>query len=105
MIEENEKFALVALRLGGAPALQTTEIAPELWAASQPFVPLTAPWREWLGTIRVEQIERCNLFLLTNMRSAMPATLDQDNQQLENRVSRGYLGPCSPACSRPRNHR
>jgi hypothetical protein len=92
MIEESDKFALVALCVGGVPEFQTFEIAPSLWAASQPFVPLTGLWREWLGTIRVEQIERCNLFLLTKMRSAAPGILNQENQDLENRAWRGYLG-------------
>jgi hypothetical protein len=92
MIEENEKFALVALPVGAASKLEVTKIAADLWAGSRPIVPLTSRWREWLGTIRVNEIERCNVFLLTKMRSSKPGDVDQENKDLENQAWRGYLG-------------
>jgi hypothetical protein len=84
MIDDNERYALVALRVGGVTEIGTSEIALNLWAASQSFVPLSQLWREWLGTIRVEQIERCNLFFLTKMRSVATAISDQEDHDLEN---------------------
>ena len=53
---------------------------------------LTPLWREWLGTIRVQQIERCNVFFLVKIRSATPDILDQENLDLENQAWRAYLG-------------
>jgi hypothetical protein len=92
MINDNEKYGLIALHAGSSVQLKPTEIAPGLWAASEPFVMLTPLWREWLGTIRVQQIERCNVFFLVKIRSATPDILDQENLDLENQAWRAYLG-------------
>jgi len=92
MINDNEKYGLIALHAGSSVQLKPTEIAPGLWAASEPFVMLTPLWREWLGTIRAQQIERCNVFFLVKVRSATPDILDQENLDLENQAWRAYLG-------------
>jgi hypothetical protein len=92
MINDNEKYGLIALHAGSSVQLKPTEIAPGLWAASEPFVMLTPLWREWLGTIRAQQIERCNVFFLVKIRSATPDILDQENLDLENQAWRAYLG-------------
>ena len=92
LIEADEKFALIAMRtannLPGAPI----ELIPGLWASSAPLIPMGSHWREWLGSIRIEQIERCNLFLAVKSPSQNPHILDQENLDLENVIWKYYVG-------------
>jgi hypothetical protein len=49
-------------------------------------------WREWLGTIRAEEVEHCNLLLISKMASSRPSVLDHENQTLQQRVLNFYVG-------------
>jgi hypothetical protein len=53
---------------------------------------MPAHWREWLGTIRAEEVEDCDLFILSKCRSRQAAVLDGENQMLQLRVRRFYVG-------------
>jgi hypothetical protein len=61
-------------------------------------------WREWLGTIRTQEVEGSNLFLLSKMRSRAPDILDGENAELKRRAGHFYSGillasPFAPAHS------
>jgi hypothetical protein len=64
--------------------------------ASSPFraAPSSSPahWKEWLGTIKAEAVERAHLKLLAKAPSARPGVLDAENQQLQQRVASLYWG-------------
>ena len=45
-----------------------------------------------IGSIRVREVENCNLFLLSKLRSSTPDILDAENKQLQQRVWNFYIG-------------
>jgi hypothetical protein len=49
-------------------------------------------WREWLGTIRAEQMEDCDFFVLAKMQSRQAGVLDSENQELLAKVWAFYRG-------------
>lgn len=100
-IEDGEKYALVGLSLkfqGTLPA----RITANLSALTGTTFRVPAEWRQWLGTIRTGEVEDCNLFLLSKLKSLAPDLLDAENQKLQQRVWNFYLGlllasPFAPA--------
>ena len=63
---------------------------------------MPAHWREWLGTIRTEEVEDSNLFLLSKMRSQAPAIVDAETAELKRHAGHFYAGlllasPFAPA--------
>jgi hypothetical protein len=92
MIGEGDKYALVGLWTRSSVDLPPTELVPGVWASDKPFVQLETHWREWLGSIRAEQATRCNVWLMTKRHSAAPGILDNENNELENRIWRAYVG-------------
>lgn len=92
MIQAGEKYALVALRTNAQLPTAPVEIVPGLWVSGSPIVPVGALWNEWLGSIRVEQIERCNIFLLVKKLSATIGILDDENIELQDRIWKYYVG-------------
>ena len=92
MIQAGEKYALVAFRtLSNLPA-SPTELVPGLWVSSTPIMPIGSHWKTWLGSIRVEQIERCNVFLLVRTKSTNLDVLDGENLELQNLIWKYYVG-------------
>jgi hypothetical protein len=51
---------------------------------------IPAHWREWLGSIRADEVERSDLFLIS--KPSKPYVLDNENQRLQERVSNLYVG-------------
>lgn len=92
MIQAGEKYAVVALRTNAQLPAAPVEIVPGLWVSGSPIVPMGALWKEWLGSIRAEQIERCNLFLLVRKVSAAIGILDGENIELQDRIWKYYVG-------------
>ena len=90
-IDDGEKYAVVALNVkveGQVPHI----VAPNLWALANTTFRVPTDWRGWLGSIRVDEIENCNLFLLSKLRSSTPDILDAENQRLQQRVWNFYIG-------------
>ena len=101
-IAEDEKYALIGLQVEIEGEFEYRRVAPQLWTFVDTSLSLPAPWREWLGTIRSEQTERYNLFLLSKSPSARPQVLDLENDELWRRVGDFYSGlllasPFAPA--------
>ena len=49
-------------------------------------------WREWLGSIRTDEVVDSNLFLVSKLASVTPGVLDGENQTLQRRVQLFYIG-------------
>ena len=49
-------------------------------------------WRDWLGSIRVEEVEDCNLFLVSKVVSAAPGVLDAESKTVQQRAWNFYVG-------------
>lgn len=91
-IADGEKYALVGLevRLEGAPPPE--RIAPDLWVLAATTFDVPPKWREWLGSIRANEVAGSNLFLVSKLVSATPDILDGENQSLQQRVWHFYVG-------------
>src|SRR5260370_39392864 len=57
-----------------------------LWVVSGPPFELGEAWREWLGSIAADRLQRCNVTLLAISPSEHPEVLDNENQMLTQRA-------------------
>ena len=91
-IVEGEKYAFVglAVKFKGTPPPE--KIAPSLWVFTDTTFSVPTQWREWLGSIRADKVEKNNLFLVSKIASATPGVLDGENQSLQRRVKHFYVG-------------
>ena len=91
-IADGEKYALVGLevKLEGAPPPE--HIAPNLWVLTATTFDVPSEWREWLGSIRADEVAGSNLFLVSKLISTTPGVLDGENQSLQKRVRHFYVG-------------
>jgi hypothetical protein len=91
-IEDGEKYALVGLHVKTEGAVPRGELASGLFLLANTVFQVPAHWREWLGSIRTEEVKDCNLFLLSKMHSERPAVLDGENKKLQQGVWNFYVG-------------
>ena len=91
-MEDGEKYALVGLNVNIDENLPWGKIAPNLWVLADTTFNVPPHWKEWLGSIRAEEVEECNLFLLSKLASLTPDVLNAENQKLQQRVLNFYLG-------------
>ncbi|WP_028167374.1 hypothetical protein [Bradyrhizobium elkanii] len=98
-LAEGDKYALLGLSLKSDEAGFTDEaISPELTVLTRAAFKMPAHWREWLGSIRAEEVEDCDVFILSKLRSRQPGVLDGEDQMLQQRLWQFYRGLllCSP---------
>ncbi|HEX9242548.1 MAG TPA: hypothetical protein VF875_08935 [Anaeromyxobacter sp.] len=90
-IARGEKYALIALDAGTElrDALDLGDGCVALPRGAFEFPP---HWKEWLGTIKTEAVERASLKLIAKAPSARPGVLDAENQELQRRVSNLFWG-------------
>jgi hypothetical protein len=101
-IADGEKYALVGLSVKFEGSLPPGKITTNLAVLADTKFSVPSNWREWLGSIRAEEVENCNLFLLGKLASSSPSVLDGENQKLQQRVWNFYVGlllasPFAPA--------
>jgi len=101
-IDDGEKYAVIALsvKLDGLVPFQ--KMTPHHWAFAGVRFDMPEHWREWLGTIRTEEVERSDLFLLSKMRSQTAEIVDAETAELKYRAGHFYagfllVGPFAPA--------
>lgn len=86
-IATGEKYALLGLNIKADEAGFADEhISPELAVVPRAAFKMPAHWREWLGSIRAEEVEDCDLFILSKLVSKRPDVLDGENQALQAKV-------------------
>ena len=91
-INDGEKYALVGLEVNLEGAPPPEHIAPNLQVLTETTFDVPPEWREWLGSIRADQVQDSNLFLVSKLESTMPGVLDDENQSLQQRVQHFYVG-------------
>jgi hypothetical protein len=92
-ISDDEKYALLGLNIkSDQVGFADEQISPELTVLTRAAFKMPANWREWLGTIRVEEVEDCDVFILSKLNSKRPSVLDGENQTLQGRVWNFYRG-------------
>jgi hypothetical protein len=77
------------------PVLQ--EMTPNHWAFADARFDMPMHWREWLGTIRTEEVEQSNLFLFSKMLSQVPEIVDAETAELSGTRGTFMPGFCSQA--------
>jgi len=96
-IEEGKKFALIGLQVATDNSVSDGPIAEGLEAYTSLKLDMPGHWREWLGTMRVEDIEASTLILVSRQKSKTPEILDAENQALGRKVGR-WLTALQLAC-------
>jgi hypothetical protein len=101
-IGEGEKYALVALAVSLDDAVPLQQMTPNHFAFADERFDMPPHWREWLGTIRTQEVEGSNLFLLSKMRSQVPEVVDAETLELKRHAGHFYAGlllasPFAPA--------
>ena len=91
-IEDGEKFVLIGLKIKLDGQNVGGQIAPNFWALSDTTFSVPTHWRTWLGSMRADRVEECNLFLLSKLRSTTPDVLDEESERLSRRVQHWYYG-------------
>jgi hypothetical protein len=91
-IEDGEKYSLVGLAIKTEGDMPSGKLAPHLSVLSDTAFQVPTQWREWLGSIRADEVKDCNLFLLSKLRSSRPGVLDDETKTLQQRVWNFYIG-------------
>jgi len=86
LIPLNSKFAAIAFDDATSDLSEVLPLAEGIYfCPSAPFE-IDLRWRQWIGTLRADEIEKANLVLLASSPSANPQVLDSENQKLERAV-------------------
>jgi hypothetical protein len=91
-IDDGEKYALVGLSVKVEEDIPFQQFTSYLWASVETTFNIPIHWREWLGSIRAEEVDDCNLLLLSKLHSLRSDVLDDENKKLQQRVSYFYSG-------------
>lgn len=92
-IADGEKYALLGLSIKVTdPAIGRLDLSPHFQVIGGSDFKIPDEWREWLGSIRVEEVEACDLFIVAKLRSTAPDILDGENVLLTNRLWAFYRG-------------
>ena len=91
-IENGEKYSLVGLHVKTEGVIPCGELAPGLFVLADKAFQVPGHWREWLGSIRADEVKNCNLYLFSKMRTERPDVLDGENKELQQRAWNFYVG-------------
>jgi len=91
-IRDGQKYALITLGVNVSPDIPTGAITENLSLLTSNALQFPQDWRAWLGSIRVEQLETSNLFIVSVRDSRTPAILDGENDVLRDHVWKFYCG-------------
>jgi hypothetical protein len=89
---DGEKYALGGLRVKTEGTIPSGQMSPNLWTLVDTSFGMPSNWREWLGSIRADEVTDCNLFLLSKQPSKTPDTHDAENKRLEQLAWNFYVG-------------
>jgi hypothetical protein len=92
-IADGEKYALLGLNVKVTdPRVGELNLGPHFQIIGGADFKVPDEWREWLGSIRIEEVEACDLFIACKINSATPDILDGENILLTNRLWAYYRG-------------
>jgi hypothetical protein len=92
-VGDNEKYALLGLSIKGDEAgFADEQLSAELAILTRAAFRMPSHWREWLGSIRAEEVEDCDVFILSKLKSKQAGVLDGESQALQARVWSFYRG-------------
>ena len=89
-----QKFALVAVENVYTDFPDGKDYNHQLsdgtWIYARVPVTIDTRWKEWIGTIRLEQLEHSNLIMIVIEGSANPQSVDEHHEKLKNRLWRTF---------------
>jgi hypothetical protein len=91
-IKDGEKYALIGLNVKLDEDIPFEQLSASHWVIGGGGFHIPAEWREWLGSIRADEVSDVDLLLISKMPSKTPDILDAENQLLTRRISHFYLG-------------
>lgn len=91
-IDDGENYALVGLEVKLEGTVAPQQVGSDLWVLTDTTFDVPSQWREWLGSIRTDEVAGSNLFLVSKVASTTPGVLDGENQALQRRVHHFYVG-------------
>jgi hypothetical protein len=91
-IGEGQKFALMGLSVKLEKPIGLQDLGGDVWAFDHENFKMPTNWHEWLGSLRVQEMEQSTFFLMSKMDSSALEVLDDENNALRNRVWRAYTG-------------
>jgi hypothetical protein len=91
-IEDGEKYSLVGLAIKTEGEIPNGVLALHLSVLTDTAFQMPGQWREWLGSIRADEVRGCNLFLLSKLCSMRPGIMDDETKTLQQRVWNFYVG-------------
>jgi hypothetical protein len=90
-----EKYALLGLNIKTDQAgFADEQLSADLSVLTGSAFKMPSHWRERLGSIRAEEVEDCDLFILSKMPSKQADVLDGENQVLQAKVWLSTVGFC-----------
>jgi len=83
------KFSCIALSfVRVVPELRApVDLGDGLWILPEPPFEFETHWREWLGSVRTEQLSNANFVILAHQSSADPTVIDNENEDLTKKCS------------------
>jgi len=91
-INDGDKYAIVALGVKVEGKIPSGPVSPNLSVLADMKFDIPQHWHEWLGSIRAEEVEDCNLFLPSKTPSLRPDVLDAENSRLQQLAWNFYVG-------------
>src|SRR6266542_1806191 len=93
-IPSDHKYATLALQIV-RPTFRFTdpvELTPGAFVTRE--LPLAVPdhWRTWLGSLRVDDLSKADLFIFAGAPSNAPKILDAENNELSDLIHHLYFG-------------
>jgi hypothetical protein len=86
-IDDGEKYALLGLSVRlSDPTAVALNPPPAFQVIGANDFTVPEEWRGWLGTVGVQEVEACDLFIAAKKRSKAPGILDGENIELTNRI-------------------
>ncbi len=87
-VQPGEKWAAVCLDRGWCENLDDEiDCGDGTWVISSAPIRLPEHWRDWIGSVHAERVDRANLWLIAKTASKKPEVLDAENQRLSRTVS------------------
>ena len=93
-LKTGEKFACIAFeKLPIDDSISDPlSLGDGLWTLPKHPFSLDQHWREWIGKIKAQKMDRCNFFFLATIGSERPEVLDGETQMLQQRLNRLLYG-------------
>ena len=93
-LQAGEKFACIAFEnLAIDDSLsKPVSLSEGVWTLPEHPFDLDNRWRDWIGKIQADQVDRCNFFLLAVKVSTRPEVVDDENKILRKRLDKLLYG-------------